>query len=205
MNKRGVTLIEIVIAVTLTSIVLIFLVDLLLDFRNNDESTMNNNNITRTEIVYTIQNDLHKHYLNKITGNNFHKNTVLNLEYLNMDGSANNNSSITLFSEDNNNYFLYTEQDGTKHKWEIKNSVIDKCVKLDAFENSVANMIGFKLTFNVYQLDSTNNNSASNNDPSDDIEIVYIREICVKENGCNIENDNLPNFTSTTFGFCTNN
>lgn len=62
MNKKGVTIIELLISITLVSIVILLLIKVIfsLDNINNDKSYASNDEISRTELIKNIESDFLK-------------------------------------------------------------------------------------------------------------------------------------------------
>ena len=68
MNKRGITLVEVVISVGLISVVMLFLFNLLLDmqYENSHASYLKENQINRANIIKTVEEDLMNNNLETI-------------------------------------------------------------------------------------------------------------------------------------------
>jgi len=62
MNKKGVTILELLISITLISIVILLLIKVIFSLNNinNDKSYASNDEISRTELIKNIESDLLK-------------------------------------------------------------------------------------------------------------------------------------------------
>lgn len=68
MNKKGMTLVEVIISVGLIAIVMLFLFNLLIDmeFENKHASYLKENQVNRATIIKTVQEDLLNNKLNNV-------------------------------------------------------------------------------------------------------------------------------------------
>ena len=68
MNKRGITLVEVVISVGLISVVMLFLFNLLLDmqYENSHASYLKENQINRANIIKSVEKDLMNNHLETV-------------------------------------------------------------------------------------------------------------------------------------------
>ena len=71
-NKKGITLVEIIISVGLISVVMLFLFNLLLDMEYEDRhsSYLKENQVNRATIIKTVQEDLMANSLENVTTTN---------------------------------------------------------------------------------------------------------------------------------------
>ena len=69
MNKKGMTLMEVLVSLVLISIVMIFVVNLLSDLKNEDvlSNKRNEDTLTRASLINVIQSDLINSDRNKVT------------------------------------------------------------------------------------------------------------------------------------------
>lgn len=114
MNKKGFTMVELMVSIGLIAIVMVFLVRLLVDVRYDvtNELYDTKDQINRAEIIKTIENDLKdKKIINVIDTGSSTNNLKITLNTL--SGSA----IIEIDSSDN---FIYTPISGTKKKWSLK-------------------------------------------------------------------------------------
>ncbi|MEG1288568.1 MAG: prepilin-type N-terminal cleavage/methylation domain-containing protein, partial [Bacilli bacterium] len=123
LNKKGTTLVELIISVALISVVLMFMFKLLIDI-NNDQTNntfANKNQINRAEIIKTIETDLTNKTITKINSNGSNK-TNLNINFSFSDGST----SKIIATE---NSFIYKSKtsnniETTNKKWTIESATL---------------------------------------------------------------------------------
>ena len=117
MNNRGISLLELIISLSLISIVLILVYSLLVNVSNEVDNTnyASNNQLNRVEIIKTVENDLTNNSLDNIELSN---NT---LSFIFDKGV----SSLNVLNENNKYYLSYIDINGNKNKWEIKNGYIN--------------------------------------------------------------------------------
>lgn len=114
MNKKGVTILELLISISLISIVMLLLIQVMVSLEkiNNDTSYASSDEINRTEIIKDIETE----FLNK-----------------KLNGLKIDNSTITFSFKDNtlkdlkidNNKLIYNET----YTLKSKNATYDKCIK----------------------------------------------------------------------------
>lgn len=155
MNKKGLSLAELIITIALISVVVIFMYRLLVEINNQvkNPSFAINNQVNRDEIINYIQEDI---------------------KDKNISGMNKNGSRIIITADAKNAYIdieenglTYTKTDGTKRKWSINNAKFNYNDAKTSYENIV-----WKLVVPVYT-NSVQNNSANNN-ALDDIIIEHI-------------------------------
>ncbi len=178
LNNKGLSLIEILVSITLISIILVFLVQLLNGLEG--ETTNNNfaydNQINRAEIIKTIEEDLKSNNLIGVS-NNSNDNINLYFDFLNNFSStltSTTKETINNFGEKEINYILkYTASNGEKYSWTMKGAQIDPCFDF-AFHNDLdTNNYYFKLNIYVYNKPYHKRNNKDINNVIDDIEITY--------------------------------
>lgn len=177
MNKRGMTLSEIIISVTLISIVLIFMIKLLttLRYEQNFTNYEKNNSIARAEIIKTVQTDLMnlklfdlKDESNTVSGDN---QAIIHFVFADID-----NTNKYLIVEKDSISYCKTKSctDDTDRTWKLNKSRDDvfydpNCILYDYDIDTSSEYFWIKF---VIKLD---NNSLIDN-TIDDIEIFYLGE-----------------------------
>ena len=162
LNKRGMTLVELLLSLSLVSIVVLLMYNLILrinQMRDNAGFAINNQT-NRLEIIKTIENDLIDHRPVDV----IKENNKIIFEYAN--GFI---STIEFFNEDNRDYIVYIPyaDENYKSKWLMKNASIN-------YEGIIACSSGnaFKLTIMILTPEEFNNKIYNNS--LDDIEISYV-------------------------------
>ena len=155
LNKKGNTLIELIISIALMSIVLVFLMHLLIDLNNTNTNNKfaKNNQINRTEIIKFIEQDLNKNTLTKIEDNS--------------------TSTAT------NNTFTYENSENNKRLWTMKDATINtkKATVLyreGSYEdNGITNNVIYTLQIDIEIYTKNDLNKEKNNNLVDDILLSY--------------------------------
>lgn len=178
LNKKGITLIELIISISLISIVLIFLFSLLVDARNNDNQIDydRKNQQTRAIIIKRVQDDfLNEDYrLISITNSESSLNKIT-------FGFMSENGTKTTILTIGENTITYKDLAGNTEKWKLGNesSSFSTCIEyinpgeLDKnFENSKTNseFLAFKIRIPLTIKGKSENNVI------DDLEFFYIGE-----------------------------
>lgn len=173
MNKKGMTLTEIIISVALISIVLIFMVRILTSLRYDETDTTYNksNSVSRTEITRVIQSDLQAKGILKIEDISSEPNTAkIKITF------SDNDIKYLIVNSDKSTLEYCTnvtcEDQETLSRWEIndeeKRFYYSSCIELNYHlnQNSNVDYYYFKLIIPV----------ATNyyNNPKDDIELYYL-------------------------------
>jgi len=116
MNKKGLTIIELLLSISIISIIVLLLIRASLSFKNIEESNKyaSNDEIARTEIIKEIESDF------------------LKMQLIGLDIIENNNSTTIKFFYENTNKELIINQDSLtynniKHKLESKNATYEVC------------------------------------------------------------------------------
>ena len=172
LNKKGNTLIELIISIALMSIVLVFLMHLLIDLNNTNTNNKfaKNNQINRTEIIKFIEQDLNKNTLTKIEDNST-SNTLI-IKFLFKD---NKESTITA----TNNTFTYENSENYKRLWTMKDATINtkKATVLyreGSYEdNGITNKAIYTLQIDIEIYTTNDLNKEKNNNLVDDILLSY--------------------------------
>ena len=84
MNKKGTTLIEVIISIALIAVVLSFMIKMLIELNadDTDSTYAKDNQINRAEILRAVNNDLNEHTLIDINDNGSNGSTlVINFLY----------------------------------------------------------------------------------------------------------------------------
>lgn len=172
LNKKGNTLIELIISIALMSIVLVFLMHLLIDLNNTNTNNKfaKNNQINRTEIIKFIEQDLNKNTLTKIEDNS--TSDTLIIKFLFKD---NKESTITA----TNNTFTYENSENNKRLWTMKDATINtkKATVLyreGSYEdNGFTNNVIYTLQIDIEIYTKNDLNKEKNNNLVDDILLSY--------------------------------
>lgn len=182
LNKKGMTLIELLVSIVLIATVLTFLFQLLLDLKNETESNdfAYNNQVNRTEAINTIQKDLGIHTLTGVADKSSSGNFLINFyykterEYKTAVLKTESKTSTDEFGNTIKKYYLrYTSVDGEKYSWEMKGAEIDPCGSFTYYIDSLSSNYYFKLNIYLYNNVYHEKNSKDNNNTVDDIEITY--------------------------------
>lgn len=154
MNKRGVTILELLISISLISVVILLLIKVMfsLDKINNDDSYASNDEIARTELIKNIESDFLKLKLKGIEIKK-EESTTINFIY--------ENESRTLILEKNK----ITYNNETK-SLESKNATYDLCPK---YEYAEVDENYYLIKINIPVL--INNENTTEND---DITLTYL-------------------------------
>ena len=213
LNNKGMTLMELLISIVLIGMVLVFLMQLLTDLR--DETDNNNfaynNQVNRTEVIYTIEKDLNKYTLVGLEDASSNGNIVIKFHFrkgVNEIASA----ILTSSKEDvvdelgltKTKYYLsYTDYNGEKYLWEMKNAILDSCGYFTYYLDNNSNNYYFKLNFYIYNNPTHERNNENKNNAVDDIEITYTeeRENLIINNGNYLTGNEK---TEKKVGYCTN-
>ena len=115
MNKKGFTMVELLVSIALIAIVMVFLVRLLVDVRYDgvNEQYDTKDQINRAEIIKTIERDFMDE---AITSINDSGSTASNLK-INISTISGKDATIEINQEDS---FIYTFN-GNRKKWSLKN------------------------------------------------------------------------------------
>lgn len=83
MNKKGMTLVEVIISVGLISVVMLFLFNLLLDmqYENSHASYLKENQVNRATIIKTVEEDLMNNTLNNVRIERNASNSIIRFDF----------------------------------------------------------------------------------------------------------------------------
>ena len=171
LNKKGISLIELILSIALIGVVLTFLFQLLTDLRGERENSnyAYDNQLNRIEAIYAVQKDLYSHDLVGVENASVNNNFIIKFHF-------SNNKTTTLETErfeerglfsDENHYrydLKYTNYNGEVSTWNMKGVEIDPCGSFYYYNASTSNYIFFRLNFYVYNYP---------NNAVDDIEISF--------------------------------
>ena len=164
MNKKGTTIVELIISLALISVVLLFMMKLLIDINNSNinDSYAKNNQFNRVEIIKTIQNDLKNKRIVDVTHTNTSNSVTINFIF-----KDNTKSIITLRSD---TITYYIESSNLTRRWEMKDcTVYLPIIQFDFLKDSR----NFSFVLNI-QIDTINDfNNELYNNHVDDITISY--------------------------------
>src|SRR5574344_1774973 len=116
LNKKGVTLIELIISMVLISVVMVFMYRLLININNEitNSTFAIDNQQNRLEIIDTVEEDILYKTLTTLTNTN---NTSI------IFGFDDNTSSVLSISIESNKYYItYKDTQNNAKKWEVKNA-----------------------------------------------------------------------------------
>ena len=167
LNKKGSTLLELVISITLISVVLVFLMRLLVDLNASSTSSdyAKDNQINRAEILRVIQNDLNNNTIKGIS-----------------DEYSSDNLKITFTFEDDkkgiinatSNKFTYTSSSNKKRTWTMKDCVI-YTKKASINKRNTDEIYTLEIDIEIHT--NNDNNKYEKNNFLDDILITYIGKV----------------------------
>lgn len=174
MNKKGTSLVELIISIALISVILVFMIKLLLDINNNINNSdfAKNNQITRAEIIRLIENDIKEKTIKSIndSGSNSNK-LVITLTF--SDGST-SVIEATKSTVDEASTFSYKATNENTRKWtfaEGANIYVDR-VNTYYSPNDFSDLYTMSIVIEVHTINDKNNKDKNNN--MDDIIISYI-------------------------------
>lgn len=177
MNNKGVSLVEIIFAIALTSIVLMFLYNLLAGL--NEELTnptfSYNNQLNRLEIIDAVQKEFLEHNLTDIE---ITKKGTSDYEILfSFQNSQNSNLRLKRIGErlDLKYEVVYTDIDNVKNVWDLEMAEIDLNNILLCKTKLSTHFDGIKLQIPVYTTNEKNSNTSNNY--LDDLVFVHVNDI----------------------------
>lgn len=183
-NNKGMTLIELLVSIVLIGIVLVFLFQLLVDLKNETENNnfAYNNQVNRTEAIYTIQNDLSNPEYTLIAIQDDSTDDKFSIKFV-YEGAYNLPKPILeiekvtteneLLGNMEKYYLKYTSIDGTKYSWEMKGATVDQCGLFTYKIDETANKYYFKLNLYLYNSVYHDRNNKDRNNAVDDIELTH--------------------------------
>lgn len=154
MNKKGLTILEVLITISVVSIVILLLIKVLFSLENvnNDKSYASNDEISRTEIIKNIESDFLELKLNGISINEA-DHTTITFKYL-------NENKILKVYEDK---IIYNDE---TYSLSSENAMYSKCVEYNYLdlENNY-----YLVTLNIPVLINNENTTVN-----DDLSLTYL-------------------------------
>ena len=175
LDKKGITLVEIIVSIVLISIVLIFLAILLVDVKDMNDSSKNNSTylINKSLLTKLIEQDLINDEDNSITILSCSVKNDIYTGYTQVGGNLNFNECLKISFTENDYAFIgiyYIESQSSYVFSYIHDGVIKKTEKISEFEKynvgSDGNLKNTNLGINVTYVGTTN-----------DIETKYYNEV----------------------------
>ena len=176
-NNKGMTLIELLITLVFVGIILVFMFSILNDLRNETDNNnfAYNNQVNKVDAIHVIQKDLNTYTLLGVQDVSVND---IRIDFHYLKGTD-NKIAVLATSHDTNSdkyYLEYTNVDGEKYTWEMKDAEIDTCAKFTFYkENTDGDFDSyyFKLNINLYNKVYHEQNNKDKNNFVDDIEITY--------------------------------
>jgi len=199
-NNKGITLIELIISISLISIVLIFLFSLLVDVRHSDNQIDydRKNQQKRAIIIKRVQDDLlnEEYMLTRINNENKRE-----LQFV--FDTPNGESNVTTTLEVNEKYIKYTDLTGNTEKWLLDSEVSSYSICIDYDSPSLYNeaqdselgdyeFFAFKIRIPLLLERQKSTGSEYKNNVIDDLEFFYIGKV----------NDNINFIETGNLGEC---
>lgn len=163
LNKKGSSLVELVISIALMSVVLVFMMKLLVDLNNTEtnNSYAKKNEVIRSEIIRMISNDLNENNLDAVSSKNG-SSLEIKIEFSNKQ-----TSEIKV----DNNTLTYTSVAGKTRKWTLKQGKFNtSCIDYKGRDEN--GLIAFEIGIQVHTSNDLNNEMSNN--ILDDILISYV-------------------------------
>jgi prepilin-type N-terminal cleavage/methylation domain-containing protein len=168
LNKKGVTLIELIISIALISVVMVFMYRLLININNEitNSAFAIDNQQNRLEIINTVEEDILHKALTTLTNTN---NTSITF------GFDDNTSSVLSISIESNKYYItYKDTQNNTKKWEVKNAYHHNMIYICTNKDIAQTKYLYTITIPILTTNDKNNLSVpSANNKLDDIEINY--------------------------------
>lgn len=182
LNNKGMTLMELLISIALVGIVLTFLLQLLNDLEHevDNNNYAYNNQVNRSDVIYTIEKDLLKYNLTGIEDVSNNENIAIKFHYIKNNSTTSailtsvKNEYKDEFGDTNYKYYLrYTSYSGEKYSWEMKGAKIDTCGTFKYYIDTNSNSYYFRINIPLYNNVYHERNNENKNNAVDDIEISY--------------------------------
>ena len=182
LNNKGMTLMELLVSIVLVGIVLTFLFQLLTDVEHETENNnyAYNNQVNRTDVIYTIGKDLQKFSLVGVKDASADGKLVIEFHYIKgqKTHAAILKSDYKVYTDElgdtKTKYYLrYTSYSGEKYSWEMKGAELDPCATFNYYIDSSSDNYYFKLNIPIYNSVYHERNNKDKNNAVDDIEITY--------------------------------
>lgn len=165
LNKKGTSLVELIVSVALISVVLIFMFRLLLDLNNEqtNDDFAKENQINRAEILRAVGNDLNNNTISSISSIGSTTDTMhVNFYYKNGTKTSLtiNETTLTLLNSNNET-----------RKWTFKDSTFYPN-KANVYVKQDNNIYSIIIDLEIHT--NNDNNTIGNNNTLDDLSITYI-------------------------------
>ena len=210
-NKKGVTIIELLISILLMGLVLTFLTRVLSDLKQESVGTSFafNNQVNRMELIYTIQNDLNSHFLVSITDKSYYA-SGFNIEFNFKNGYINNTAVLSsskttthsLLETIDTYYITYKDFNGVTHKWEMVGGRASSCFEFTSYIDKNSNNYYFRIDIPIYNNPDNDFNNEENNNLLDDIGISFAGNITSGSNSLITSNNQLLTYCAFNQNYC---
>lgn len=164
LNKKGMSLVEVVISIALISVVLVFMIRLLIDVNNvrTNNDYAKDNQVVRTEILRAVHTDLIDKTLSNIEDSSIEGD--LNITFSFSDGTE---SQITATSTT----FAYRNSSGETRRWNLVDCTLDYSYA-DVYLIKDINIYTLIIDIEIHTVNERNDQN--NNNSLDDIIISYM-------------------------------
>lgn len=165
LNKKGTSLVELIISIALISVVLVFMIKLLVDINNTETNSTyaEDNQLKRAEIIKTIENDL----LDK---------KIKNIESegaLEITFTFDNGKTSVINVEEKK--LSYTDSLGDKTSWSLSDNATYDVEKANVdYQVDESDGEYYSLVIDIEVHTNNDKNSDENNNILDDILISYV-------------------------------
>lgn len=167
LNKKGSTLLELIISIALISIILVFLTRLVVDLNNSQTNNeyAKNNQINRAEIIRAIESDLKVNVITNISSTSSAANKLI-ITFTFKDGGT---GVITATSDK----LTYKSSEGNARTWTMNGGTIyTSTAKVYYNKDSVERIYTLQIDIEIHT--TNDKNKIGNNNLLDDILISYI-------------------------------
>ena len=183
MNKKGFTMVELMVSISIIAIVMVFLVKLLIDAKYdvNNEFYDTTDQVDRAEIIKTIQNDLAPKEIISINSSGSNNNTLV-INFVTAEG----NNTIAAKKNNNKEELTYTSNSVSK-KWTLKTknkeTFIQKTnIKYNVFKNGLNDYV---ITVNIPIIIDDSKIRNCNDSQMDNIMLTIYGNGSISESGDN--------------------
>ena len=172
-DKKGLTLVELLISIVLVGIVLALLFGLLFDLKAeaDDDSFALNNQVNRIEAIKAVQDDLIKHSSDLVGVEDKSDSNGIIIKFHFKDGES---STLSTFKNGDNHYVKYFNYNRVTTSWKMNDAIIDNCGDFTFYKHEDSNNYYFRINIRLYNKNFNEKNNKDNNNLVDDIEISYI-------------------------------
>lgn len=172
LNNRGLSLLELIITIALVGVALVFLFELLVDLRRETDNSdfAYNNDVIKSEIIYTIQKDFLNNQLVRISDKSAERNRPLAITFVFKGGMW---THIELNDSSGIYKLYYTDTTGKIFRWDFVDAIFDPCADFIYRKDDNLNAYYFMLKMKIYNSNGNELNNSQNNNPFDDLEITH--------------------------------